>query len=102
MDYENEDGVFYIAMITCAHNLFRHRAHPLVKAKFYFGQHGDQDTIQWEAKILTDMVIIPEEYKDYACNYYYYLCLKIYSLGSGDALGRRYCPFEDRGGREQS
>ena len=41
-------------MITCAHNLFKHKKVPLERAKFLCGQHGDQNTVLWEAKIDPD------------------------------------------------
>jgi len=53
-------------MITCAHNLFKHKRTRLEKARFLLGQHGDRNTVLWEAKIDPDWVIIPKEFKTYA------------------------------------
>ena len=64
--YDEEEGSYYIGLITCAHNLFIHdHYYPLQKCTFSFGHHGNDETIKWKGKIVPKSVLIPDEYKEY-------------------------------------
>ena len=64
IDFEEHEGSYYVAFLTCAHNLYDPNA-PLKDAKISFGQHGEKSTSKWEGVIDINSVLIPKEYKKF-------------------------------------